>query len=223
MIHLLKGKVAIVACSADSVTTSITHLFLQQGASVMLVGSYPDFLEDIPELADQAQWAWLQADLTDPIETRYCVSETLKRFGRIDILFYYPNTEHDTFFSPVGQSSEHALITYTQNTWSQIVDTFPPLRNASSSNIIVVTDATSDSELSQVGEVYCEGHRIRIDLINVKQRYHPKRQQNLMAHKQLTPERIARLSLSVLLREKQEEVEWNEVLGWNSEYLDTSF
>ena len=43
MIHLLKGKVAIIASSSESVTLSLTRLFLQQGASVMIVGAYPEF------------------------------------------------------------------------------------------------------------------------------------------------------------------------------------
>ena len=223
MIQLLKNKVAIVACSADSVTVSIARLFLQQGASVMFVGTYPELSDEVPEFADQTRWACLQADITDSVEARYCVSETLKKFGRADIFFYYPDLAEDAFFSPVGQSSEHAIITYAQNMWSQIVDTFPLLRSADSSNIIVVADTPSDAELSHVGEVQSEEHRIRIDLINAKQSYHPKRQQSLLAQKQLTPERIARLSLSVLVKEKQEEVEWNEVLSWTSEYLDNSF
>ena len=223
MIQLLKDKVAIVASSSDSVTLSLTRLFLQQGAFVMIVGAYPEFLEDTPEAENKEQWAWLQADMTDPIEARYCATETLKRFGGATILFYYPDVEGDDFFSPVGQSSEHAVITYAQNMWCQLVATLPLLRDAGSSNIIVVADTSSDSELSHVGEVQSEDHRIRIDLINAKQSYQPKRQQSLMAHKQLTPERIARLSLSLLIKEKQEEVEWNEVLSWTSEYLDNAF
>ena len=181
------------------------------------------FLEEAPEAEDKDRWAWLQADLTDPVEARYCAGETLKRFGRADILFYYPDTDNDDFFSPVGQSSEHAIITYAQNMWSRLVESLPLLRVAESSNIIIVATASSDSELSHVGETLCGDHKIRIDLINAVQRYQPKRQQSLIAHKQLTPERIARLSLSLLLKEKQEEVEWNEVLGWTSEYLDNAF
>ena len=223
MIQLLKDKVAIVASDNDSVTLSTTRLFLQQGASVMVVGTYPEFLEDVPETKNQAHWSWLQADLTDPVEARYCANETVKRFGRADVLFYYPDTEGSDFFSPVGQSSEHAIITYAQNMWLQLVSTVPSLRNSPASNVIVVADTSTDSELSHVGEVQREDHCVRLDLINARQRYQPKRQQSLTAHKQLTPERIARLSLSVLVKEKQEEVEWNEVLSWTSEYLDSAF
>ena len=222
MIQLLKDKVAIVASSADAATLSVARLFLQQGASLMIVGNYPSFLEDTPEAEDKERWTWLPANMTDPLEARYCVSETLKQFGRVDIFFYYPNV-NDDLFSSVGQSSEHATITYAQNMWSRLVATLPLLRNTGLSNLIVVADTGSDLEVSHVGEIDSEDHRIRIDLINAKQRYQPKRQQSLMAHKQLTPERIARLSLSLLIKEKQEEVEWNEVLSWNSEYLDTAF
>ena len=223
MIQLLKDKVAIIASCSEAVALSVSRLFLQQGASVMIVGALPESLTDYPEAENQERWARLQADMTDPVEARYCASETIKRFGQLDILFYYPSVEKDDTFTPVGQSSEHAIITYTQDMWSQLVTTLPGLREASSSNIIAVSDTSSDSELRHVGEVENENHRTRIDLINAMQRYQPKRQQSLTAHKQLTPERIARLSLSLLIKEKQEEVEWNEVLSWTSEYLDTTF
>ena len=224
MIHLLKDKVALVASHYDSVTLSVTRLFLQQGASVIVISnSQPAFLKDALEPADQNRWMWLQADLANPVEARYCASEAVKRFGRADILFYYPNAEENSSFAPVGQSSEHAIITHAQSIWTQLVATLAPLRNSPSSNVIVVADTSTNVELSHVGEVQTEGHSVRIDLINARQSYQPKRQQSLTSHKQLTPERIARLSLSVLVKEKQEEVEWNEVLSWTSEYLDSAF
>ena len=223
MIQLLKDKVAIVASNSDPVALSVTRLFLRQGASVMMVGAYPEWLEDVPEAEDKNRWSWVQGNMTDPVEARYCTSKTVKQFGQADILFYYPTTEGGNLFLPVGQSSEHAIITYAQDMWAQLVATLPPLRSSGSSNVIVVANTASDSELSPVGEMHCEHHRIRIDLINAWQRYQPKRQQSLTAHKQLTPERIARLSLSLLVKEKQEEAEWNEVLSWTSEYLDTAF
>ena len=223
MIQLLKNKVAIVASNNEVVISSVAQLFLKQGASVMIVGTCADAFEDVLEAENSSHCLWLQADMTDLLEAQYCVSETVRRFGRADIFFYYPDAKDNRFFSEVNQTSQHTAITYAQDTWSQLVDTVPTLRNSDFSHIIVVDETPSDSELSYVGEVHSGNHRIRIDLINTQQRYQPKRQQKLTAYKQLTPERIARLSLSVLVKEKQEEVEWNEVLSWTSEYLDTSF
>ena len=222
MIQLLKDKVAIVASCSDAVALSTSRLFLQQGASVMITGSYPEFSEDTPEFSDSSQWAWLQADMTDAMEARYGVSETLKRFGCADIFFYYPDTEEDGALTS-SDEPDQAVITHVKNLWSGLAATLPLLRATGGGNIIVVAGTSSDSELSHVGDIQTEEYCIKVDLINALQSYYPKRQQSLMAHKQLTPERIARLALSLLIKEKQEEAEWNEVLSWTSEYLDAAF
>ena len=89
MIQLLKDKVALVASHYDSVTLSVTRLFLQQGASVIVISNLqPAFLKEALEPADQDRWMWLQADMTNTVEARYCASEAIKRFGHADILFY---------------------------------------------------------------------------------------------------------------------------------------
>ncbi len=146
MIHLLKDKVALVVSDSESVALSTSRLFLQQGACVMIAGARPEHLEDYPEFADNSRWSSLSADMTDPVDARYCVSETLKRFGQVDFFFFYPDTTEDEFFSPTNQSDEHEIVTYAKNLWLGLAAVLPGLRTHKKAHIVVVADTSSSAE-----------------------------------------------------------------------------
>lgn len=212
MIQLLKDKVALVASSSETITHRVAHLFLQHGASVMTVGDHPSFPEQEPEFQDAARWREVPADFGLPSGVRRGVQEALERFGRVDVLFYHS-----------GASDEQALETtataYIRDVWASLLADLPRLSESGTGRLIVVSETPSDIELVHVGDLKTADYQTSVDLINAIQTYQPKRQQSLTAQKQLTPERIARLALSILLKGKDNEVEWNEVMSWTSEYL----
>ena len=212
MIQLLKDKVALIASASETITHRVAHLFLQHGASVMTVGDHPAFPEQEPEFHDATRWQEVQADFGLPSGVRRGVQKTLERFGRLDVLFYHP-----------GISDERALdvaaTAYLRDVWASLLADLPLLSASGTGHLVVVSETPSDTELVHVGDLKTVNHQTSIDLINALQTYQPKRQQSLTAQKQLTPERIARLALSILLKGKDNEVEWNEVMSWTSEYL----
>ena len=212
MIQLLKDKVALIASASETITYRVAHLFLQHSASVMTVGDYPSFPEQEPEFRDATRWQEVQADFGLPSGVRRGVQKTLERFGRLDVLFYHPGISDE-------QTLDMAATAYLRDVWASLLADLPLLSDSQNSRLIVVSEAPSDTELVHVGDLKTVDHQTSIDLINALQTYQPKRQQSLMAQKQLTPERIARLSLSILLKGKDNEVEWNEVMSWTSEYL----
>ncbi len=212
MIQLLKDKVALIASASETVTHRVAHLFLQHGASVMTVGDYPSFPEQEPEFRDTTRWQEVQADFGLPSGVRRGVRETLERFGRLDVLFYHPGISDE-------QALDMAATAYLRDVWASLVADLPLLSASGTGHLVVVCEAPSDTELVHVGDLKTADHQTSVDLINAIQTYQPKRQQSLTAQKQLTPERIARLALSILLKGKDNEVEWNEVMSWTSEYL----
>lgn len=212
MIQLMKGKVALVASASETVTHRVAHLFLQHGASVMTVGNYPSFPEQEPEFLDTARWQEVQADFGRPSGVRRGVQEALERFGRVDVLFYHPGASDE-------QALDNPSTAYLRDVWASLIADLPRLSEAGNGRLIVVSETPSDTELVHVGDLKTADYQTTIDLINAIQTYQPKRQQSLTAQKQLTPERIARLALSILLKGKDNEVEWNEVMSWTSEYL----
>lgn len=212
MIQLLKDKVALVASASETITYRVAHLFLQHGASVMTVGDHPTFPDQEPEFRDAARWQEVQADFGLPSGVRRGVQRTLERFERVDVLFYHPGASD-------GQTSEKTTASYLRDVWASLLADLPQLSEAGNGHLIVVSETPSDTELVHMGDLKTADYQTTIDLINAIQTYQPKRQQSLTAQKQLTPERIARLALSILLKGKDNEVEWNEVMSWTSEYL----
>lgn len=222
MIQLLQNRVAIIASHSEPVAQHVAQLFLRHGANVVLVGKSPAYTDADPEFADRSRWMSLPVDMTDPTEARYCVAKTLSCFDRADVLFYHPNAEATAFSSSSSIPNEQAMLAYVKNLWWELVDTMPMLPASGRSNVVIAADTASDTELTSVETLQTENYRVSIDLINTMQVYYPKRQQQHTACKQLTPERIARLTLSLMIKDKQEEAEWNEVLNWSSEYLDAA-
>ncbi|MGB3851816.1 MAG: hypothetical protein WA958_17745 [Tunicatimonas sp.] len=214
MIQLLKDKVALVASASETVTHRVAHLFLQHGASVMTAGHHPSFPEQEAEFRDATRWQEVQADFGLPSGVRRGVEEALKRFNGIDVVFYHPGLSDEP-----SATDGNAVAAYLRDVWASLVANHPRLSNAPTGQLIVVSEVPSDTELVHVGDLKTADHQTSIDLINAIQTYQPKRQQSLTAQKQLTPERIARLALSILLKGKDDEVEWNEVMSWTSEYL----
>ena len=215
MIQLLKDKVALVASASETITFRVAHLFLQHGASVVTAGNHPSFPEQEPEFLDTTRWQEVQADFARPSGVRRGVKEALEHFGRVDVLFYHPGASDESATS----ANSSTTTAYLRDVWATLVADLPSLSEAGSANLIVVSETPTDTELVHVGDLKTEEHHTNVDLINAIQTYQPKRQQSLTAQKQLTPERIARLALSVVLKGKDDEVEWNEVMSWTSEYL----
>lgn len=220
MIQLLQDRVAIIAGNSRATTFSTARLFLQHGASVSIVGEYPGFTEEALG-ADRHRWMTVPVNMNNRAEARYCVADTLNRFGQADAFFYYPRMESHDFFVRSTVPSQSKTVQYIRSLWAEIATTLPILRPHQHGNLVVVSDHTQEAELTPAEDIIADECRISVDVINTMQCYYPKRQQHL-AYRQLTPERIARLALSLLLREKQQETEWNQVMEWSSDYLDAA-
>jgi len=84
----LTDRVVIVTGAAGNLGTAVAQAFETAGAKLVLVDRDPDRLPHLfPKLAGSAD-CYLAApvDLTDEIAVKAMVDETLKRFGRIDVL-----------------------------------------------------------------------------------------------------------------------------------------
>lgn len=83
----LKDKVAIITGGAAGIGKSTAALFLEQGASVMLVDINKEKLQSTSEELNSSNLAYCVADVSNPADVERYTSETLSRFGKIN-LFY---------------------------------------------------------------------------------------------------------------------------------------
>ena len=90
----LDGKVAIVTGATGGIGEAIAKQFLNEGASVMLVGRSPEKLNETrARLGEQNRVAHFVADAADEAATAAAVGATVKAFGGVDILVANAGTE----------------------------------------------------------------------------------------------------------------------------------
>ena len=124
---MLEGKVAIVTGAAGSIGTASVARLLRAGAKVSMVDLDADGLARVkadfgPALADRI--ATVVADVGDEKQTENYVAESLKRFGRIDILF--SNAGND---GPILPVQEYPVSMFDLIQRVHVRGTFLALRN----------------------------------------------------------------------------------------------
>jgi NAD(P)-dependent dehydrogenase (short-subunit alcohol dehydrogenase family) len=84
----LKDKVAIVTGGGKGIGKAIALIFAQEGAAVMIAGrTIPSLEEACNEINNKGgKAAFIQADVSNEEQVIGLVSETIRKFGRLDIL-----------------------------------------------------------------------------------------------------------------------------------------
>jgi 3-oxoacyl-[acyl-carrier protein] reductase len=85
----LKGRVAIVAASSQGLGKACALELAREGTNVVICARTAERLAataDEISAATGVDVPWLTVDLTDPLQIRHLADDTLRRYGRIDIL-----------------------------------------------------------------------------------------------------------------------------------------
>lgn len=92
--HRLEGKVAIITGATGGIGEATAKRFLEEGASVMLVGRSSEKLKEThARLATVGPVATAVADAADEAATAASVAATVEAFGGVDILIANAGTE----------------------------------------------------------------------------------------------------------------------------------
>jgi NAD(P)-dependent dehydrogenase (short-subunit alcohol dehydrogenase family) len=83
----LKDKVAIITGGAAGIGKKTAALFLDEGASVMLVDLNKERLETTLKELNSSKLAYFVADVSNPADVKHYTDATISRFGKINIFF----------------------------------------------------------------------------------------------------------------------------------------
>src|SRR5688500_6896979 len=136
----LEGKVAIITGATGGIGEATAKLFLNQGASVMLVGRSKEKLKATRERLAHNNLADFVADAADEEATAAAVAATVEKFGGVDILLANAGTEGR--LNPIEalsrQDFEEVLQTNVIGVWLSMKYCVEPMKQRGGGSIIAM-------------------------------------------------------------------------------------
>jgi NAD(P)-dependent dehydrogenase (short-subunit alcohol dehydrogenase family) len=137
----LHGKVAIVTGATGGIGEATAKLFLQEGASVMLVARSAEKLKDTCDRLVAGQGlAHFVAEAADEAAMAAAVAETIKVFGGVDILFANAGTEGRS--RPLAEQTlkdfEQVLRTNVVGVWLAMKHCVEPMKKRGGGSMLAV-------------------------------------------------------------------------------------
>jgi NAD(P)-dependent dehydrogenase (short-subunit alcohol dehydrogenase family) len=138
----LEGKVAIVTGATGGIGEATAARFLEEGASVMLVGRSKEKLKATRErLAVENGLAEFVADAGDEAATASAVAATVEAFGGVDILLANAGTEGN--FAPIENLSvgefESVFRTNVIGVWLAMKYCVEPMKRSGGGSMIALS------------------------------------------------------------------------------------
>lgn len=138
----LNGKVAMITGATGGIGEATAKLFLQEGASVMLVARSAEKLKETRErLGIDTRLSDFVADATDEAATAAAVDATVKAFGGIDILLANAGTEGPV--KPIEAQSmadfEQVLRTNVIGVWLAMKYCVAPMKKRGGGSMIALS------------------------------------------------------------------------------------
>lgn len=137
---LVEGKTCIVTGGAGSIGLSTAEALLAEGAKVTLVDLDAEKLARVTRDLKTDKAAFVAADVTDATQTRRYVSETVARWGRVDVLF--SNAGNDGPLMPITEYPEdlfdRIIATHVRGCFLACKYTIPQMNDGGS---IIITSS----------------------------------------------------------------------------------
>lgn len=135
----LQGKAAIITGATGGIGEATAKVFLQEGASVMLVGrSEGKLKETVARLGAKQGLSQFVAEASDEAAMAAAVEATVKAFGGVDVL--YANAGTEGLLKPIETYSrrdfEQVLNTNVIGVWLAIKHCVEPMKKRGKGSII---------------------------------------------------------------------------------------
>jgi len=109
----LEGKVAIVTGATDGIGKAIALMFAKEGAKVMMIGrDEAKGRAALKEVRECGEATYFKVDVSNSLQIKKMVEETIQEYGRIDILV------NNAALCPAG-----TVLSTSEETWDQVIDT----------------------------------------------------------------------------------------------------
>lgn len=153
MSNSLSGKVVIITGASSGIGAGAARLLAEHGCKLVLAARSVDKLEALAaELPGERLVA--RADMTAPADIENMVSQTLERFGRIDVLFANAGIFIHGEFAENDIGDISAMLTINVDAVMRCAHAVMPIMKAQGSGDILVTSSVAGHEKLHRGPAY---------------------------------------------------------------------
>jgi 3-oxoacyl-[acyl-carrier protein] reductase len=144
----LEGKVAIITGGAVGLGRAFALGFAEEGAKIVVTDIADEGLRQTTEqvLAKGSECIWLHADVTKPDELKNMAEETVKKFGKIDILInnaaFYAGVERRNFTEISLREWDLMMAVNVKGPWLCTQAVYPYMKAQGKGKIVNLTSET---------------------------------------------------------------------------------
>jgi 3-oxoacyl-[acyl-carrier protein] reductase len=145
---ILDGKVAIITGGAVGLGRAFALAFAEEGAKIVVTDIADEGLKQTAEAvaAKGGECIWFHADVTKPDELKAMADETVKKFGRIDILVnnaaFYAGVERRGFSDISIREWDLMMAVNVKGPWLCTAAVYPHMKAQGKGKVVNLTSET---------------------------------------------------------------------------------
>lgn len=152
---LLDGKVAFITGGASGIGKGTAQRFAQEGARIAIADMQPEEGVQVRAAIEEAggEALFIPCDVADPDNVRAAITETIGRFGRLDIVF--ANAGINGVWAPLEELRpdewDKTLAINLKGTYLTLHYAIPHLKEAGGGSIIITSSVNGNRTFSSAG------------------------------------------------------------------------
>ena len=154
MVQKLSGKVALVTGASSGIGRAIANTLAAEGVKVVLVGRSDERLQAVAQKLSAVETLVLPADLSIPSDVERIAAESLKRFGRIDLLLANAGLYIPGSVSEGNADAWDEMLAVNVNSVFRLIRALLPQMIERKSGDIIVTSSIAGHQVLRMEAVY---------------------------------------------------------------------
>ena len=154
MVQKLSGKVALVTGASSGIGRAIANTLAAEGVALVLVGRSDERLQAVAQKLSAVETLVLPADLSIPSDVERIAAESLKRFGRIDLLLANAGLYVPGSVSEGNADAWDEMLAVNVNSVFRLIRALLPQMIERKSGDIIVTSSIAGHQVLRREAVY---------------------------------------------------------------------